>query len=137
MTVTRDVVKDLLPVYLLGEASADTRRVVDAFLAADDELRRDVDAARRFSLPATVPPPATAEKAALDDTRKRLKNRTSTLVVAVVFTLLPFSFAGDDQGITFLLFRDAPEVATAWWGTAAVMWVAHFWIRAKARVSGL
>ena len=28
-------------------------------------------------------------------------------------------------------------VAFAWWGTAAVMWAAHFWIRRRVRVSGL
>ncbi len=135
--MTRDVVKDLLPVYLLGEASADTRRVVEAFLDRDDALRRDVEAARRFSLPATSAPPPTAEKQALDTTRRLLKHRTSTLVVAVFFTILPLSFTFDGSGITFVLFRDEPVIAAAWWGTAAIMWGWHVWIRARARVSGL
>lgn len=35
---TRDVVVDLWPLYVSGEASADTRALVDAFLAQDPEL---------------------------------------------------------------------------------------------------
>jgi hypothetical protein len=47
MKVTREVVADLWPVYAANEASADTRALVDAFLAQDPEfaraLRADVD----------------------------------------------------------------------------------------------
>lgn len=35
MTVTRDVVSDLWPLYASGEASADTRTLVEGFLAGD------------------------------------------------------------------------------------------------------
>lgn len=38
MHVTRDVILDLLPLYAAGEVSADTRTLVDAFLASDPEL---------------------------------------------------------------------------------------------------
>lgn len=136
-TISRDVVKDLLPVYLLGEASADTRRLVEDFLATDEALRRDVEAARRISLPPTDAPPPTAEKKTLDATRQLLKHRTSTLATAVLFTLLPFSFVVKDSEVTFLLFRDEPVIAAAWWFTAAVLWVWHIRIRLRARVSGL
>jgi anti-sigma factor RsiW len=139
MMVSRDVVKDLLPVYLAGEASADTCRLVDEFLAGDAALADEVAAARRaeFSLP-TIPPPAqTAEKRALEATRQRLKHRTSTLVMAIFFTLAPFTFAFDGSGVTFVLWRDKPVIALAWSVTAAVLWIAHFWIRSRTRVSGL
>jgi anti-sigma factor RsiW len=139
MMVTRDVVKDLLPVYLADEASADTRRVVDEFLTSDPALAGEVAAARRadFSLPATPAPAQTAEKRALDATRQRLKHRTSTLTMAIFFTLAPFTWTFDGSGITSVVWRDKPTIALAWWGTAAVMWIAHFWIRSRTRVSGL
>jgi hypothetical protein len=38
MNVTRDVISDLWPVYSAGEASADTRALVDAFLRQDPEF---------------------------------------------------------------------------------------------------
>ena len=40
MKITRDVVTDLWPLYLSGGASADTRTLVEAFLAEDPELAR-------------------------------------------------------------------------------------------------
>jgi hypothetical protein len=38
--VTRDVILDLLPLYLADEASEDTRQLVEAFLATDTKLAR-------------------------------------------------------------------------------------------------
>ena len=38
MKVTRDVVTDLLPLYLSGDASDDTRRLVDDFMTTDPEF---------------------------------------------------------------------------------------------------
>ena len=84
MNISRDVVKDLIPVYLSGDASADTRTLVESYLKTDPELAADVTAARgpSLGLPATRPP--TAEKQTLDATRQLLKSRTSTLVVATI-----------------------------------------------------
>ncbi len=135
--VTRDVVKDLLTLYLAGEASTDTRALVDEYPKSDPELARDVEAAGTGSvaLPATGPP--SGEKQALEETRRRLKNRTSTLVVAILFTVLPLAFAFHDGEVTFLLIRDEPTIGWAWWFTAAVMWVCHIRVRRRLRVSGL
>ena len=137
MNISRDIVKDLIPVYLAGDASADTRALVESYLKTDPELAGDVTAARGTSLglPATRPP--TAEKQALDATRQLLKSRTSTLVVAMIFTVLPLTFAFRGTTITFFLIRDAPIIGIAWWVTAVVMWIWHVTIRRRLRVSGL
>ena len=42
MNVTKDVVLDLLPVYLAGEASADTRVLVEEYLHKDPDLAQRV-----------------------------------------------------------------------------------------------
>jgi anti-sigma factor RsiW len=39
MKITRDIVLDLLPLYLAGEASADTRALVEEYVQTDPELR--------------------------------------------------------------------------------------------------
>jgi len=137
MNISRDVVKDLIPVYLAGDASADTQALVESYLKTDPELASDVAAARgtNLGLPATRPP--TAEKQALDATRQLLKTRTSTLVVAMIFTVLPLTFAFRGTTITFFLIRDAPVIGIAWWATAAIMWTWHVRIRRRLRVSGL
>ena len=139
MNVTRNVVKDLLTVYLAGEASPDTRAFVEDYLKSDAALAREVEAARvgSLGLPATPPPALAAEKQALDASRELLKTRTSTLVVGDVFTLLPLSFVFSGSRITFFLIRDAPVIGLAWWAAAAVLWACHFWVRRRLRVSGL
>jgi len=139
MTVTRDVVRDLLTVYLAGDASADTRALVEEHLERDPALKAEADgaAAGRVSLPPTPQPPPTAELRALAKTRELMKTRTSTLVTAVLFTALPFTFTFSGGRITFVLFRDAPAIAAAWWFTAAVLWGWHFWVRRRLAVSGI
>jgi anti-sigma factor RsiW len=42
MNVTREVILDLLPIYLAGEASPATRALVDEYLAGDPELAERV-----------------------------------------------------------------------------------------------
>jgi hypothetical protein len=58
--------------------------------------------------------------------RRDLEAVLSTLVVACLFTVLPFSFAFEGSRVTFIVLRDAPVVAIAWWVTAVVMWTPHF-----------
>ncbi len=137
MQVTRDVVRDLLPLYLSGEASADTRTLVDRFLEQDPELAREALEAKEPKLPPTPGPPPSIEKDALDATRRLLKHRTSTMAVAVLFTLLPLAFAFNGSRVTFLMIRDAPTIGYTWWATAGVMWICHLLILRRLRVSGL
>jgi len=137
MEVTRDVIRDLLPLYLSGEVSPDTKVLVEHYLGQDPEMALAVAAARAFELPATPGPAPTAEKAALDETRRLLKTRSSTMATAVLFTALPFAFTFDSSGITFLLIRDQPIVGAAWLFTAAVLWGWHTHVRRQLRVSGL
>lgn len=137
MNISRDVVKDLIAVYLAGDASADTRTLVESYLKTDPELAKDVEAAggATLGLPPTRTP--TAEKQTLEATQQQIKARTSTLAVALIFTVLPLTFAFHGKTITFLLIRDAPVIGIAWWVTAAIMWIWHVMIRRRLRVSGL
>ena len=41
MNISRDIVKDLIAVYLAGDASADTRAFVESYLKTDPELSRE------------------------------------------------------------------------------------------------
>jgi anti-sigma factor RsiW len=139
MNITRDVIRDLLTVYLTGDASVDTRALVEEYLAGDPALKAEADGAAtgRVILPPTPPAPAAAELQTLAKTRELMKTRTSTLVMAVVFTVLPFTFTLTGGRITFVLFRDAPVIAMAWWCTAAALWGWHIWVRRRLAVSGI
>ena len=68
LNVTRDVVADLWAVYESGEATADTRALVDEFLANDPAFARTLRADPRMSAPAPDVMPE-AKLAALKRTR--------------------------------------------------------------------
>jgi hypothetical protein len=86
MNVTKDIVRDLLPAYLAGEASADTRAAVEAYLAKDVELRQIVEAAGAYSL-APLEAPAGLETRSLKQTRRLLGRKNFWMGLALIFCL--------------------------------------------------
>jgi hypothetical protein len=86
MNVTRDVIRDLWALREAGEASDDSRRLVEAFLATDREL---ADALRSgasvFAAPPPALPPDHAAKA-FDRAKQRLARRSPLRLLALAFT---------------------------------------------------
>ncbi len=118
MIVTKDVIEDLIPVYLAGEASADTRTLVDEFVKAHPEM---LDALQSADLPeAKAEPPRDLGLRALGETRKLISRRNAWLgwAVALGFGVLSFAIQGDR--LVFLLLRDAPYSACALLAGSAV-----------------
>ncbi|HET8548454.1 MAG TPA: hypothetical protein VFL57_10640, partial [Bryobacteraceae bacterium] len=89
MTITRDVIRDLLPVYLSGEATADTIALVEEFLRNEPDMAASVREAKRLNLPQLrqVAAGAAVERQALLRTRRQLRGRGLLLGFAVFFTL--------------------------------------------------
>jgi anti-sigma factor RsiW len=137
MNVTREIVRDLLPLYVAGEVSADSRAAVEAALREDTELAR-LAAALREGVPAIAPSkvPA-ADRVALHRTKALVRRRTWTLAFAWLFTGLPLSFVFDSGGFRFLLIRDAPVVAGLSLTIAAVLWTVFALTARRLRVTGL
>jgi len=48
MEITRNVINDLLPAYLAGEASADTRALIEEFLRRDPELASQINEQKKL-----------------------------------------------------------------------------------------
>ena len=61
MEVTREVILDLLPLYVADEASSDTRALVDEFLETDPELADIAKQWTEIELTEDVPVPLTRE----------------------------------------------------------------------------
>lgn len=141
MNLTREVVRDLMTVVYAGDASPASRQLVEEYLEGDPELAREAEALRKtLALPGMFAAAAVApssEKQTLDATRQLLKQRNGTFAVALLFTVLPLSFAFEGSRITFLVIRDAPVIGIAWWATALVMWGWHLALRRRGRVEGL
>jgi len=136
MNVTRDVVKDLLAVYLAGDASADTRALVEQWLRTDADLARQVDEARRADLPPVPAMEPSIEKRAFARTRKWLRIRMIVLGMAIYFSTLPLTVTFNSRGFQGLLIEDWAERIVVL-GVGAVLWVVYFVLRRRLRVSGL
>jgi hypothetical protein len=84
MEVSRDVILDLLPLYLADEASPDTSALIEKYFDTDPDFR---EMAERFktamSLPGNIPVPLTEE----DKLRSYRKSRWQLFftILAVVF----------------------------------------------------
>jgi len=89
MKVTREVILDLLPLYLAGEASPATRELVEEYLAQDPELARQARA--NWELVGRSSPPAAPpelELKALSRTRRLIAVQTWLFGFAISFTAI-------------------------------------------------
>lgn len=89
MTVSRDVILDLLPLYLSDEASQDTRTLVEQHLADDADLARLAKGWKERlpeAPPAAVSPDA--EALAYREAKRQIAQRVITLAAAIAFTIL-------------------------------------------------
>lgn len=87
--VTRNVILDLLPLYLAGEASVDTAALVENYLKTDPELARLAEQTVKTGL-TEVPVPLSKE-AAMETYVKatqRMLYRTLALSALIVVTVL-------------------------------------------------
>src|SRR5690349_10620900 len=123
--VTKEIIRDLLPVYIAGDASSDTRSLVEEFLARDPELRALVESARETRLPETpqVDELQSLEMKSLDRTRMLLNRKMWLLPFSLFFSLAPMLFVFDSHRITFLMARDHPFMAAGSLLIALAGWI--------------
>jgi hypothetical protein len=99
MEITRDVVLDLLPLYLAGEVSADTRALVEEFLDGDPALRRVAKERSAEELPNSIPIPA-GEEAKMEAFKKA---KGLMLIGAVALAIIVAAAMGLAVLASFLL----------------------------------
>ncbi len=142
MKVTRDVVMDLLPLYVAGEASADTRALVEEFLRQDPELERRARETRLDPLSAAGAPravvPPDLEMRSLRRTRGLLRWQRLTYAWALTLSLLSLSSAISSEGgrisVRPLLF-DYPGTFIPCIVLAVCCWGCYIVLRRHARVT--
>ena len=139
MEVTRDVVMDLLPLYQAGEASGDTRRLVEAFLARDSALARIAASSAREVLraePAAAPREQDADLRALRTTKRLVRLREAAFFMAIFLTVSPLTAYDTSWGSGWVI-RDRPWLALGLGAAAAAMWAVHIALRRRLATSGL
>jgi hypothetical protein len=119
--VTRDVIVDLWPLYASGEASQDTRGLVEAFLREDPEFVRELRQDARGPLAGHDVPSLTPdhELRTLAQIKRRLIGPRWLLLLAMVFTMQAFGRIVSDTS-----FDVSPRKFIATAVIAACFWVA-------------
>ena len=114
MNISKNVIRDLLPIYAAGEASEDTRVLVAEACAEDPELRAEVDSLGAVRLP-DAPPPADLGVATLRRTQRLLRERTFLVGFSYYFTMLPLVFLGRQLGGARVIATICLAVAIGGW----------------------
>ena len=90
MEITRNVILDLLPLYVAGEVSADTRALVEAYLANDPELAEAARQMETTDVATEIPVPLTKESKmeAYEEAKHKLLMRTIIVAAVLAFAVL-------------------------------------------------
>ena len=90
MKITRNVILDLLPLYLAGEVSADTRALVEKYLETDPQLAKVARQPPASGLPETIPVPLTKEDEmeAYTEAKRLIFRRTVIWAALIAFAIL-------------------------------------------------
>ncbi|MBI3405595.1 MAG: hypothetical protein HY046_09075 [Acidobacteria bacterium] len=130
MNVTREVVTDLLPIYFAGEASGDTKVLVEDYFRQDPDFERIARSAATplETLRAAAPMAAGAEKEKRDlqSVLWGLRRRNWLFGASLFLTLIPLSFEFTTGNNVSLIFRGTPWHAAFNWSQAAVLWFIYF-----------
>lgn len=139
MNVTREVILDLLPVYLSGEASPATRNLVEEYIKQDAELAQRIRLLLADDFSRSLPPvlPPDVELRSLRRTRRLLSWQRWVFGLGITFSALSlsneFSFAGGHLKEFHFLLRDYPAEFGLCLVLGLACWIAYFSIRHHLR----
>jgi len=138
MNVTREVILDLLPVYVSGEASPATRSLVEEYMKQDPELAQRVRSQWEENFAKLAPPPE-LEMKSLRRAHHLLALQKWLFGIGIGFfaTALSFRFSsvgGHIRGPHFLFFDD-PLAFVGCIAPGLACWIAYFIIRRRLRAT--
>ncbi|MCJ7537190.1 MAG: hypothetical protein MUO57_16805 [Anaerolineales bacterium] len=106
MEISRNVILDLLPLYIAGEASPETRALVKDYLETDPELAKIAEKLSAAELLKEVPIPITKEHEMEAYQEAKLQQRRYIItLVAVISAIFLFMMAAALAGLFFLIPR--------------------------------
>ncbi len=141
MNVSKEVIKDLLPLYVSGEASDDTAELVRHYVETDPELaamlREMVEAEQMLSRRPMVPNLANAEVRSFQKARLLIRYRSVILGAAIAYSLFPFAFVYANGQMHWIVIAGMPTVALTSGVIAVALWCMYMYLSRKARKIGL
>ena len=133
MNITKNIISDLFPLYVINECSPDTRALVEDYLQKNpveaEELRRVMITTVS---PALLPPASLDEVRAFREARRRIRRRSWLMAFAIFFSIAPFSFYANDHK-TWWMLRDAPQSAFVYGMLGLLGWIAYALERHRSR----
>ena len=133
MNVTKEIINDLIPLYVANECSADTRALVDEYLQRNPQQAEELRRVMGTSVPQGVPSAKSLDEVrSFREARRRLRRRTWLMALAIFFSLAPFSFVWTSGRVWWLL-RDAPASAVVYAALGVVFWVVYAVDRSRSR----
>ncbi len=145
MKITNKVILDLLPLYHAGEASADTKDLIENYFKKYPEFAKEVEDLLIKQLPQDIPLPLKPEDemVILRKTKRLLKLRPLLMASGIFFTVLPFSFGdvswSEIEG-THLLWADfqyGALIAIISGIIGLASWVGYILIKIRLRTTAL
>jgi predicted anti-sigma-YlaC factor YlaD len=134
MNIPKEVIQDLLPVYLAGEASPATRAWIEQQLVQDLELAgqlRQQMAENIVSAPPPLPPPE-LELIALRRTRRMMTLLRWLFGLGMAFTAIALALEITFRPFTLrLLLLDNPAQLGPCLAVGVACWVAYFLLRSR------
>ena len=88
--ITRNIIVDLMPLYLAGEASEDTMALVKEYLETDKELATMAKQSETFNLPEDVPVPLEKDQALKLYVELRRQNTIRMAVIGAFILIAMF-----------------------------------------------
>jgi hypothetical protein len=141
--VPRAIVLDLLPLYLSGEASPETRALVEESIAYDPQIRAEFDSMRLNVLDSAKSLPAISSDAELRSLRRArflLAWQRRFYALACILTVISFSGVGHIGRSHFdfhFFFFDRPGLFFSCGLLALSAWVNYFIFRWRVRATRL
>jgi hypothetical protein len=140
MNATQEVVTDLLPIYFAGDASKDTKALVEDYFREHPDFERIARSAGTLLETLRATPPIAAgsekEKRDLESVLWGLQRRKWLFGLSLFLTLRPLSFYFTNGNLVSLMVRDAPWEAALYWSMAALFWFLYF-VRLRWRTASL
>jgi hypothetical protein len=143
MKVTREVILDLLPLYLAGEASPSTRELVEEYLKQDPELAQRIRLQMAEGLKRAAPSglPPDLEFRSLKRTRRLLTLQKWLFGFGLAFAAFGLSIEFSTRNGHFrefhFLVRDYPTLFGGSLVCSVISWMLYFFVRHRIRTAGL
>lgn len=143
MDIAREVIMDLLPVYISGEASPATCALVEEYARQDADIAHRIQALRAGNLVEAPLPdlPPELELRTLHRTRRLLALQRWLFGFGICFSAISLSSKlsfRDGRLMEFhFLIRDYPLLFGSFAVIALICWIAYFLVRRRLRTTSL